>query len=94
MTLRAYMRVLGAEERPLELVPMDVGDDVACVNVPGFGHLIVITDPEHEGFADTALLTRGPGTETRRDVKVVDGRIECELLHKGDRLCVVVERTP
>lgn len=86
----AYMRVLGgAEEVPLRVEPLD-NTAVICVATRGFGHLIITRDPAHPN-AGTAIVTHGPGQERQAPVTRVDGRIECELLHNADRLCVVIE---
>lgn len=81
---RAYMRVLGSEETELAIVPLSTPGAI-CVEVPAFGHLIAVAG------RDTCILTHGPGTETTRPIASKDGRLECELLHKADMLCVVIE---
>lgn len=82
----AYMLVLGMDRVPLDIVDLDPSiPNLTCVAVPGFGHMLA--HPER----DVALFTQGPGTEHERPVRHIDGRIECDLLHKADRLCVVVE---
>jgi hypothetical protein len=95
--MRAYMRVLGGEETDLEIIPHDA--PVVIVEVPMFGHLILKTEGTAEpgvrlqpATVKEALLARGPGLgEKVYDVKNVDNRWEIEMLHKADRLCVVIE---
>lgn len=86
----AHMRILGGlEDRPLEFHHVE-DPGVHCVIVPGFGHLFVVKDPTHER-AGKAVLTSGPGDMHLLDVKRIDSRIEIEMLHNEDRLCVVIE---
>lgn len=88
----AVMRLLqGTELRPLGIVPL-ASDDVVCVDVPMFGHLIVAKDRTR----DNAILTKGPGQERLVHVHHADnGDFEIEMLpdhpggahpHPGDRV--------
>jgi hypothetical protein len=94
---RAYMRVLGSEEHDLEILP-ETNDDVWMVHVPGFGVLIAVKSDDHPN-STRAVLVQGQSHCTRslRRIGVshcahpYQGRIECDMLHKPDRLCVVIE---
>jgi hypothetical protein len=86
---RAYMRVNGDEQRDLTLVDIKQ-PGVSCADVPGFGHVLVMHDRTHPS-ADHAIVTRGPGTEYRREVTRIEDRIEVLMLHKSDRLDVVFD---
>lgn len=84
----AVMQVLGGNESPLEMRYLN--KDVWGVEVPGFGMLIVVRDDDRPN-SGVALLTRGPGTAQERPVTRTVNEIRCEMLHKEDRLCVVIK---
>lgn len=83
------MRVLGGAEAELAIVDVGLPDAIA-VAVPGFGHLVMVRSPDHPN-AGRAVLTRGPGTERYLDARWIDGHVEVSMLHKADRLDVVIE---
>lgn len=101
---RAFMRVLGQDEVDLPIVLDD--PPIVIVEVAGFGHLVVGDHPtegwkaELQPFRTTAdqlrVMTAAVGERLfppskRPKVKLIDKRVEIEMLHKGDRLDVVIE---
>jgi len=87
----AWMRMFGKEESPLEMRYLN--HEVWGVEVPGFGFLIVVRADDKPN-SHLALVTRGPGTAQERPVvrDTATKEIRCEMLHKEDRLCVVIKR--
>lgn len=88
--MRAYMRVLGLDEQDLEVLvdkPIE-GLRTVVVSVPGFGYLSVALTPA----GVIAALFQPPSTAPNaRTPLIVDGRVEVPMLHKADRLDVVIE---
>lgn len=83
------MRVLGGDETPLDIVPLDT-DAVVCVAVPGFGHLM-LRRPTADVPEWGAVVASGPGFPSPRAVELLDdGRLRVAMLHKVDRLDVIV----
>lgn len=89
--MKAHFRNLRGEYSDAELVDLD-NPKIACVVVPGFGHLIVANGPDG---VPRAVLAQGPGQgDHQREVKQFDdGHVEVELLPNRsgeDRIVVVL----
>lgn len=75
------LKVLGPEDGAPEPPPH-------FVEVPGFG-ILVVGQRDNAWFAE---VFRPPSTSgISREVRVIDGRVEVAMLHKFDRLDVVLE---
>jgi hypothetical protein len=83
---RVFMRVNGHDDQPLEWTRLDgKAEGVLAIKVPGFGMLLMHPD------RDEALLATDRRTgPVARAVTRFTGRSECPMLHKADRLDVVV----
>lgn len=85
----AVMQTFGGEDKyPLQMRYLN--RDVWGVDVPGFGFLIVLRDDDKPN-SDRALLSQGVGQNVERPVTRTVNEIRCEMLHKEDRLCVVIK---
>jgi len=86
------MRVDGERSGPrLVIVPSSKLPSIICVAVPGFGH-VMLRPPSDKHPEWAAVLVVNPATKpSRRPCRLVDGRVEVDMLHKPDRLTLVVE---
>lgn len=83
---RVFMRVNTVDEQPLEWTRLDgKAEGVLAIKVPGFGMLLMHPD------RDEAVLAKDRRTgPIVKPVTRSTGRSECPMLHKADRLDVVV----
>lgn len=86
------MRVLGLDEQHLDIA-LDKTDEqgvrTVIVEVPGFGY-VMVGCPDGRWVAAVVV----PPSLAPRELgaaNIVDGRIEVPMLHKADRLDVVIE---
>lgn len=95
MSVTAVMRSRGGEGNGIvELGEKDLsfakdGEDPWIISVPGFGFLVVGHDPTS---GDLMARVFQPPSETgrSRELRVVGDQIEIAMLHKFDRLDVVI----
>lgn len=97
--MEAFMRVLGSEDVPLhEIEGAPTNGPLATLSIPGFGCLMVGESADKDGTYRALLLRPnaqnkiGPGSERiPKEVTVADdGSLIIPMLHKGDRLDVVI----